>query len=326
MEEDFKKFRECLGMDEALRENNQIVNLLNEWNAGKMNFYEYMNQMQNFHRLLEFYAQRLPSCEIKTIEISDNQVIFTTRKNEIKLSFNGIDRLSVPIWMLNFGNYEEEEMEMYNQLIEDGMSILDIGANIGYFSILWGKKFPTSTIYAFEPVKETFNILKKNIRINNCVNIFPFPFALSNENKSGFFCSSPEMRSIASEKNVLDYKKVEKIPVSFIKLDFFNIENIDFVKMDAEGSEFNILKGSIESLKKFKPIVVVELFEYWDKIFEYHPNEVIEFLKEFGYRSFLPENGKLREVFCHEKGDFAKQNYFFLHEEKHKEKLLKIVD
>ncbi len=220
---------------------------------------------------------------------------------------------------------EQEEIEIYNRLIEDGMTILDVGANIGYFSILWRVKFPNTTIYAFEPVKETFNILKKNLALNNCKNIFPMPFALSDENKSGYFCISPEMMSIASEKNVLDYKKAEKIPISFITLDFFNIEVIDFIKIDAEGSEFNILKGSIHSLKTHKPIVVVELFEYWDKVFGYHPNEVIVFLKELGYRSFLPENGKLREVFCHEKGDFAKQNYFFFHSQKHKEKILKIT-
>ncbi len=326
MEENFKKFKQYLEMDEALREHNPIVNLSNGWNEGKLNFYEYMNEMQNFHRILKYYAERLPSCEIKKIEISDGEVIFTTRKNGIKLSFNGIDRLAVPIWMLNFGNYEEEEIEIYNQLIEDGMTILDVGANIGYFSILWRIKFPNSTIYAFEPMKDTFNTLKKNIAINNCENVFPLPFALSNKNKNGYFYSSPEMISIASEKNVLDYKKAEKIPISFIKLDFFNIENIDFIKIDAEGSEFNILKGSIESFKKFNPIVVVELFEYWDKVFEYHPDEVIEFLKELGYRSFLPENGKLREVFCHEKGDFAKQNYFFLHSQKHKERILKITN
>lgn len=325
MEENFKKFRQFLEKDESLREKNPILDLTKRWEAQELNFYEYMDEMQNFHRVLKFYSERLPSCGIKKIEISDEEVVFITRKEEIKLCFNGVDRTSVPIWMLNFGSYESEEVDIYNKLIEDKMTILDVGANIGYLSIMWSKKFPNSSIYAFEPIRETFGYLKKNLKINNCQNIIPVPFALSNENKNDFFYCSPEIMALASEKNVLGYKKVDKIPVSFISLDFFNIGDIDFIKLDTEGSEYRVLQGAIQTLKEFHPMLVVEFFEYWDTVFGYHPNEVINFLKEYGYRSFLPEKGKLREVFSHEKGDFSKQNYIFLHSDRHINSIKRLV-
>jgi len=65
--------------------------------------------------------------------------------------------------MLDFGNYEPQLSEWISSILSNGDVIFDIGAEIGWYSLLLSKRFPKSKIYSFEPIDELFQILNKNI-------------------------------------------------------------------------------------------------------------------------------------------------------------------
>lgn len=103
-------------------------------------------------------------------------------------------------------------------------------------------------------------------------------------------------------------------------MDDWNKENNiypDFIKCDVEGAELLVLKGGEETLKSKKPVIFIELLRKWAQKFNYHPNEVIKFLKNLGYKCFIISNNNLIEV-LEITETIQETNFIFLHEEKHK--------
>lgn len=85
-----------------------------------------------------------------------------------------------------------------------------------------------------------------------------------------------------------------------------------------EGAELLVLQGGADVIAQYKPVIALELIYEWCKPFNYLPNDLINYLKKLGYKSFLPEGDKLIEFQTHVKSDYANQNYFFLHGLRHK--------
>jgi len=146
--------------------------------------------------------------------------------------------------------------------------IIDCGSNMGFSIIYFKWLYPNSIIYGFEPDKKTFELLKKNVAQNKLTNVHLINAAISNKNgKIDFFVDpekpgNPAMSTISGEK--ARYKTtVQSISLSsFIKEN--NIHNIDFIKMDVEGSEKEILKdlNKNKMFKKIKKLII----EYHHKI------------------------------------------------------------
>jgi|GEM_PF-1601590 len=136
--------------------------------------------------------------------------------------------------------------------------IIDAGANVGlfsFFALMLGAK----KAYAFEPVKETYNVLKNDIKINKLENkLIAINKALGdkNETKTISFTNAGDVE--ASLKEERKKGKLEE-SILIIKLDDFVKENklkrVDFIKMDVEGYEENVLLGAKETIKKWKPIL-----------------------------------------------------------------------
>ena len=138
------------------------------------------------------------------------------------------------------------------------MCLFDVGANIGEYSLLLKDKFMDEKIYAFEPSEKTFDRLKFNFK--NEPNVTPINYGLSNTNGKEILYYNTELSAGASlyrrkwDNYGLDLDKEEKI--NTITLDNFckneNIKEIDFLKIDVEGNELNVLKGAKEMLNKRK--------------------------------------------------------------------------
>jgi FkbM family methyltransferase len=176
----------------------------------------------------------------------------------------------------------------------------DIGANQGNFSLI-----PTidSSIncYSFEPNPAMFGILKDAIELNGLENnVTPFNIGLSNEitklklkvplddNDHGLatFAENPSERFSYDEKTG-DYKTVtvecKTIDYVFKEL---NLDRLDYIKIDTEGSELNILKGGEETIKKYKPIMLFEFQDINANMFGYSRDELLILLKSWGYNAF----------------------------------------
>ncbi len=164
--------------------------------------------------------------------------------------------------------------------------ILDIGANIGNHSVYWAVKTDARRIYSFEPVKDFFKILKKNVEINKLNNkIKIFNIGLSNKKINGSV-------SFYDRKNIggTHVKQDPNGNLLLDKLDNIKIEEsaIDFVKIDVEGHELEVLQGARETLLKYKPIVFVESFpDKKQKVHEYLTNLGYHLEKSFAGFNFL---------------------------------------
>jgi FkbM family methyltransferase len=309
---------------------NPIDSSIKEYKKGKLEKYEYIRRMHHINRNLHYIAKHLKYTDIEKIEISATEgLLFTTKKDGLKLNFSGLDRRGAPFEILNFGSYEEGDNFILFNLIQDGDTIFDVGSNIGWYSALFSKKFPMSKIYAFEPIAETFQFLKKNIHLNNCHNVLLNNCGISNKNGSVKFYYFPEGSIIASQKNLIDCVKAREVCCKIITLDEFveqsQIEKLDMLKCDIEGGELYAIEGGLKALKKFKPKILMELCHRWTSAFGYHPNDIIQKFAEIGYKCFSPENNYLLEIdSLNENIEEEKLNYFFLHKIKHKNIIRKL--
>ena len=245
----------------------------------------------------------------------------------IKMYINDQEYENVVMYILCFGNYEELETKMVlkilNGLNKDNFAFCDIGANLGWYSLNVKKNYLNSIIYAFEPSPVTFkklenNLLLNNIKIDKIENIGLF----DQEGKLDFYFNEIESGS-SSLTNIREDENVKKIQVNVTKLDNWvkdnKIEKLDFIKCDVEGAEYFIYKGGIETIKKFKPVIFSEMLRKWSKKFGYHPNDIIEFLKNVGYNCYVINSNlgltEIKEV----TEETVETNFFFLNQENHKD-------
>jgi len=301
---------------------NLIEELVSMYKERRIEKYDYIDKMQSFNKTLFYLSERLKDTDIERIEIQEGLLVFTTKKDNIKLVFNGVDRRCVPFDILNFDYYEQEDEEVLFSLLEDDAVILDVGANIGWYSLLFSKRLPRSRIYAFEPIQDTYKYLITNLTLNNARNVFPFNIGLSEKEGSSTYFYFPGGSVLASEKNLIQCPKAQETVCKVDALDKFissqKIDKIDLIKCDVEGAELFVVKGGINSIKEFLPIIFIELFERWAIQFNYHPNDVIKMLNELGYECFLANQDKLEPCPVYKENKEERLNFFFLHSAKHR--------
>ena len=95
------------------------------------------------------YAEFILGTDIQKIEIEDGQVVMTSREHGIKIICDKHDKRIAPIEVLNFQNYEKVDSDMIFKMVKDGDRVLDIGANIGWYSLGLAKCYPNCDIRAF---------------------------------------------------------------------------------------------------------------------------------------------------------------------------------
>lgn len=175
--------------------------------------------------------------------------------------------------------------------IEDGWNVIDIGAGLGDFAICVARECPNSTIHAYEPLPESFELLEANLSLNQVQNVMPYPKAVGKTNEV------MELHLISTEavqqSTAADGSGVaqQSILVPGISLDQA-VENLrnsrcDYLKMDCEGAEFEILfNASAATLARIARICL----EYHDGVTEYTHVDLRDFLLEKGFCVTLTSN------------------------------------
>ncbi len=160
--------------------------------------------------------------------------------------------------------YEVENYIFLQQQVKPGMHIIDIGAHIGLFSVCSSQLTgPHGKIICFEPTPGTFSILKNTLRLNHCDNVTALQAAVSDkEGTATFFVSHVEgSNSNSLVKNMLKGESVgyeAKIVTIDSSVKKYSIIP-SIIKIDAEGAEFDVLKGGGETFKEHKPILILGL-------------------------------------------------------------------
>lgn len=289
---------------------------------------DFIRQMYEEHHAKLFeYAEYLKQTNIAAIEIVDDVVQMTSRDRGVKMICPRSDHRVAPVEVLNFLDYESADSAMIMHLISPTDSIVDIGANMGWYSINIAKANPACKVHAFEPIPKTYDFLERNIKLNGVQNIQAHHFGLSSERKDLTFYFYPEGSGNASSANLSERTDSELITCHVERLDDFVKEiglKVDFIKCDVEGAELFAFQGAKETLKRDKPIVFTEMLRKWAAKFNYHPNEIIALFVAIGYRCFYVDGLGLKEL-SEMTNDTIETNFFFMHPEKHKQQLSVLV-
>ncbi len=197
-----------------------------------------------------------------------------------------------------FHEYEPLETQMFINLLKPGMTVIDIGANTGYYTLLAAFSIgETGSVVAFEPYPGNVEILSRNVELNRLNNVTIEAFAISDlEGIAKLYLSNIN----AGDHRIYDGKDDElfnvgrsrqKINVLTTTLDSY-INNVgievDLIKMDVQGAEYVALQGMKETLKVNQDIILMT--EYWPHGLERCGTEPIKFLCELsalGFNFFL---------------------------------------
>ena len=161
--------------------------------------------------------------------------------------------------------------------------MLDIGANIGNHSLYFSKVAGFKKIICFEPVEDTFNLLKKNVEINNLENVI-FPQKVGVGKKEG---KAKVLSYNIFNTGGAELEESEDGEIKIVSVDELELESVDFVKIDTEGFEKAVIEGAINTLKKYHPIIYIEIL---DKNYEYINEKLVEInykCIDLGYDNYL---------------------------------------
>jgi len=236
--------------------------------------------------IIFFYVIKLPIKymikQIFNINYSHKLIGEVTVKSKNGIFFCGNNFSSVGVG----SNFHEQELRKYFNISEG--TFIDIGANIGKYTIMIGRKIKGRVI-AIEPEKKNFEILKTNVKLNKLNNIILINSACSSKNgqrkffldETGTEASSFYQEKVQSSKTIaVQTKKLDNI------LNELGIKKVDLNKIDVEGAEADVLKGAIKTLKNSHPEII---FEAWD---EQYLKKVKKILDKFNYKikKIAPEN------------------------------------
>lgn len=298
----------------------QLASLKQAYQSGALTKAEYIDAMHRAHRCLFEYADFLRTTDLGRIEITDGRVIVTTRAG-VRLLCDPADKRIAPVEILNFGSYEAAHADMMTALVRDGNTILDVGANIGFYTISLARQFPWTAIFAFEPIPATFAYLRANLELNGVTNARIFNFGLSDREQETVFHVSPGSCVTASAARLTDEPDSAAVVGRVRRLDDFVEEHrlhVDVLKCDVEGAEYLVFQGAARTLRRDRPVIVAEMLRKWAAKFHYHPNDILRFLGGFGYRCFTAAARRLLPFTVMDEHTTA-TNFFFLHVEQHRE-------
>jgi FkbM family methyltransferase len=232
-----------------------------------------------------------------------NTWIHDSGKFKIALDKNDKD---VSEQLKNSGHYEDELMtvRIFKKYLKSGMTVLDLGANIGYYTMLARSIVgPKGKVFAFEPSPSSIKLIKASIKENSFANVIAVETAVSNKTGKAKLYLSP---LYISEHSLLDYhyssgRSSEKsINVKTITIDDYfekNVGNfkIDFIKMDIEGSESRALEGMKRVLEENKKLIMItEFCPNCIKFGNRNPRDFLEKLLHLGFKIFHIDEFKKR--------------------------------
>jgi FkbM family methyltransferase len=191
-------------------------------------------------------------------------------------------------WDLLSGKHKEEHTTVFVQsFLKPGMTVVDVGANIGYMSVLAALHVgPSGRVLAFEPTPNVADRLRENVRLNGLHNVTTVAAAISDQSgKAHLFQSSddPEANSLFDDATMNGAVEVEMVTLDS-ELARRSIEHVDLLKIDAEGAELSVLRGARGLLSsKDRPAILLELNPVTLHRAGVERDQVLQLLAEFGY-------------------------------------------
>ncbi len=191
-----------------------------------------------------------------------------------------------------YGSREDDMKFLISKYLKKDMNVLDCGSNIGFYPIFQRKIIGNnSKIFCFEPDDRNYELLKQNIKYfdkSNNTYIYKKGLAENNDLKNIIITDESNLNTISTgndEKFFAKYKVNELKKITCISIDSFIQEvetSIDFIRMDIEGYEVEVLRGMKATLSKMKPRILIEIHPHFYDDDRNFSNE-LSYLFKLGY-------------------------------------------
>jgi FkbM family methyltransferase len=266
---------------------------------------DYWREIQKQLQQLDSLAAILEQSKVSLI-IRERKLITQITLQErvsIEMYLDTEDIRTVSFSVIADGEYEPFQSDLLFGLALQSKNFLDVGANVGFYSIAAAKFNPELNMKCFEPNQIVVQKLINNIALNEVfsqIEVFECGLGAENSKMSELFVPRFTGSAGGSLKN---NHPEEGEPGSFsIKVRVLDeilahsTDVIDLIKIDVEGYEKFVLAGCMSTISKHKPTIVIELLRKWMAPFNTSPQEVLVDLKSLGYRCYGISVNSLIEI------------------------------
>lgn len=195
------------------------------------------------------------------------------------------------------GTFEPHATKWIYKIVKPGMIVADVGANIGYYTIQLSKIVGSNgQVYAFEPFSPFRERLIDHLHWNNCHNVILSGFGLSDKivtNRQIYFAGNKSGSATLVSLDDPSFSEAANVNLNTLDnyVDEIGITKLDFIKVDIDGYEFKFISGALDSLERFRPIILME-FSHLHLLHEGSGvEELASMLKGLGYSFYSERTG-----------------------------------
>jgi FkbM family methyltransferase len=215
----------------------------------------------------------------------------------VKMTLRLDDWVNSQLYYWGYEGYEVGVTRLLRRLLPSRRCVLDVGANVGYYTVLAAALAPAAEVHAFEPWPLLFARLERNVRMNGFAHVRLNNTAAADRNGSATLylpAASPGDPHLSNASLLPGFTTQDAtLPVTATRLDTYcsgrAARPVDLIKIDAEGAELSVLRGMGDVLTRCRPDLVLEVLEGYAE-------ELDDFVSNVGYRKFLITLDGLLEV------------------------------
>jgi FkbM family methyltransferase len=271
--------------------------------------WNYLKAQEGFRRAPALTMLRLISWYARCL--INRTVVATLHRWHVQMAlpakWHGVGKL-----IFTFGESYEPELIYLEKLLDRGKVFVDVGANLGIYSLVASKIVGDSgRVVALEPSTQSFPVLQENIKRNRLANVSAFPLAASQKRGTArlYRGPNPAFNSLGRDPSW----KEETEDVVTDSLDAFlsqaGINRVDLIKIDVQGAEELVLRGSINVLTSWRPAVIFEIYPEGTRPLGLPPYGAWDLLCSLGYQFFVIQTG----VACQMKSPPTSGNVVAIH-------------
>lgn len=207
-----------------------------------------------------------------------------------------------------FGFYSRDIVKVLDRFLRPGMCFIDVGANIGEITLCASQRVgQNGRVYSFEPMPGIYSELVHNVTSNQISNVITVPIGLSDRTgQATIYDATSDFRDGSVHRGLatlypMAARNTPILSVPLTTIDLFvterHLTSVDLIKIDVEGSELDVLRGAIDTIRAFHPSFILEVQSETSISGGFAPSQVLDFLEALGYKFFIiGRHGKLKPI------------------------------